>query len=131
MPELDLAAVEARARAATPGPWSYDGQHDEITAPRGEEYWVVASEWRNTPNAAPSDQFGHQYSADFDFIAHAREDVPGLLAAIREAQERIAALEAALRDVVHDRPSAHTDAVWLKARAALAAPAAGPAPEVR
>lgn len=90
-----LAQIRQRCEAATPGPWGYDGQHDEITAdsPDAKDYWLIVSQCRTAPNTAPRDGFGHQYSPDFAFIAAARDDVPYLLAEI----ERLTAERDALR----------------------------------
>jgi len=97
-----LAAIRARCEAATPGPWGYDGQHDEITAdsPDAEDYWLIVSQCRTAPDTAPRDAFGHQYSADFAFIAHAREDVPYLLAEI----ERLRSENVTLREAAAAQP---------------------------
>jgi hypothetical protein len=64
----------------TPGPWRYDGMHNEITTPRGEFYWLIVSECRPAPDQAyHEDEFGHQYDANFDFIARAPDGVRALL----------------------------------------------------
>lgn len=78
--QLDLDAIEQRAKAATPGPWGVEHgircaaldrtDYDTVTAPLppfvfGEG---VARAHRNT---------------DTEFIAHAREDVPALVAEVR------------------------------------------------
>lgn len=76
--DLELAAIQARADAATPGPWRITKQGsirdgaDKLFAP---------------------------FAADFDksFIASSRCDVPALIASHREANERIVELEAAIR----------------------------------
>ena len=101
MPRLtdaDLQAIRARADAATHGPWAYDGQHYEITTPFGDSYWLIASECRATPEQeVKPDQFGHEYNADYAFIAHARQDVPALLDEIAALQARNAELDAGLQ----------------------------------
>ncbi|MHB8406220.1 MAG: hypothetical protein ACYDCJ_12435 [Gammaproteobacteria bacterium] len=70
---LDLDAIEARANAATPGPWDTDEYDGGL---------------RSTVTAGPitSDE-------DYDFIAHARTDVPALIAEVR----RLRAIEARLK----------------------------------
>lgn len=57
----ELAAIKARAQAATPGPWI--GQNDPV-----DEYWAEHS------------------PQDAEFIHCSREDVPRLLATIEELQ---------------------------------------------
>ncbi len=114
MTDAELSRLSEICEAATPGPWEYDGQHFEIHAPHSEGYWVIVSEECDAPNDAPVDEFGHQYSPDYAFIAAARTAMPRLLAEMarlrpevqlqqRLAEERaqqvedLAATEVALR----------------------------------
>ncbi len=78
------AEIAARAEKATKGPWVYDGMHFEIQTPyRPDGYWLIVSECRGAPHEEyQCDQFGHQFNPDYDFIAHARTDVPNLLRTI-------------------------------------------------
>ena len=98
-PHLALAdAAEQRANAATPGPW--------IHLPE------CANEYKIASQARPPMSFGFyeppddgleplgigqtcqgDCRADLNFIAHARQDVPALAAAVREQAATIAALE--------------------------------------
>lgn len=82
MTEDELKAIEARANAARPGPWKklaaetdtwlfVDGPVGNITS---REYWHCEKE--KQPTRA-------QDESDFDFIAHAREDIPALIAEVR------------------------------------------------
>lgn len=70
--EEELQEIERRCQAATPGPWhSFIEGRDHTSGSNfirtaGEDIEVVAAE--------PSDQ---------DFMAHARQDVPRLLAEVR------------------------------------------------
>jgi hypothetical protein len=70
---MNLDEIEARANAATPGPWKYCAGSGAI---EGVNTLIVRGAW---PNSGP-------------FIAHARTDVPALIARVRE-------LEAALKDI--------------------------------
>lgn len=109
MADLDLDAIRRRCDAATPGPWfwnSYSGifstpfvQRDEAfteaiceTEWGDREYRDWPEEWQDRKSEERSDvahvpphhgdtAIGRQ-AADADFIAHAREDVPALLAEI-------------------------------------------------
>ncbi|MFE1110075.1 hypothetical protein ACFW5U_29855 [Streptomyces rochei] len=56
------AEIAARAEAATKGPWSVSPDYSDVLASDGEH---LASYW---------------HEADGQFMAHAREDVPALLA---------------------------------------------------
>lgn len=62
--EKEIEAIRKRAEMATEGPWQKDGAID-IHSPNGTE---VAAAWGGY--------------ADQEFIAHAREDIPKLLAEI-------------------------------------------------
>lgn len=78
--ETELAEIEARERAATPGPWVYFDQEGvfcgEIHSARedgGFEHITDTPEYDERDN-------------DMKFIAHARTDIPSLIAMIRELQ---------------------------------------------
>lgn len=77
----ELAAMEARCEAATPGPWN-DRDELELRDPNG--YAVV---WFYPPN---TDLWEHQGTElhDANFIAHARTDVPRLIAEVKRLRER-------------------------------------------
>ena len=80
-----LDKIEARANAATEGPWEWEGE--------------AKAEWEEganslVPSRRPDDPvlYGYGYDAsgievktpaDAEFIAHARTDVPALVAALR------------------------------------------------
>ena len=71
----ELRAIEARALAATPGPWM--AEHDEDIEGRADEDFVCNSTRR----------IGAIYELyDVEFIAHAREDMTKLIAEIRRLQ---------------------------------------------
>jgi hypothetical protein len=76
--DQQLAEIAARAAAATKGPWSLNGKcasnlRDNTSRPVGE---LICGD------------------ADQDFIVHAREDVPALLAEIDRLRARVAAVRA-------------------------------------
>lgn len=82
---LDLDAIEARVNAATDGSREADG---------------AGSIWQELDNDDDRCLYHHMvygtdndHFADAEFIAHAREDVPALVARVRE-------LEAAMRSFV-------------------------------
>lgn len=84
---LDLAAVEARTAAATRGPWlaaSDNGRKTGIAV-------VGTAAARGTGQAiAVFAGTGGRRHQDAAFTAHAREDVPALLAEVRRLRERLA-----------------------------------------
>lgn len=78
-PELRLDEIEARANAATPGPWTVSEDYSDVVGPEGDQlasYWNPTSETRNG-----------------EFIAHARTDVPALVAEIRRLRAELAQYE--------------------------------------
>lgn len=78
---LDLDAIRARAEAATPGLWHgpHDGEFGCVV--QGDFGWV-------TPGLGPEyDQDTDQGQADAEFIAHARQDVPDLLAEVERLRQ--------------------------------------------
>ena len=83
---LDLAPIEARAAAASPGPWreGIDG-NVRVYGPdaRGVHSGLIASFIRR---------------ADVKFITHARQDVSALIAEITRLREENARKDAALRE---------------------------------
>lgn len=82
----NLQEIEARAEAATPGPW---------------EWWSSCSHWRLTGADGKDGGVIHAYKAsdgfpcvsvseeDRDFIAHARQDIPLLLSELRKLDEML------------------------------------------
>ena len=85
-----LNEIEARANAATEGPWEWEGE--------------AKAEWEEganslVPSRRPDDPvlYGYGYDAsgievknpaDAEFIAHARADVPALVAALYEVLDQ-------------------------------------------
>lgn len=80
MTEQELAEIEARATKATIGPWIYFGEPEDNVF------------WGEIRSAADDGGFAHiadtpeldERGNDFEFMAHAREDVPALCRTIRE-----------------------------------------------
>ena len=84
----DLAAIEARAAAATPGPWRADHDFGHVNASALGPSHIVCG--------LDSELCIDTGGADIAFIAHAREDVPTLLAHIAATgAAHAAALDAA------------------------------------
>ena len=78
--DLDLDAIEARAAAATEGPWSRDDEHSlSVAICYTPHVWALAHSGTE---------------ANAEFIAHARTDVPALVAALREARDEVEHLHA-------------------------------------
>jgi hypothetical protein len=107
----ELDAIEARAAAATPGPWHYNsysavyGSHADYD--RLEKEWEAAGEppadkgtewWDRFYDADPDvahvpahhgDTAVRRRKKDAEFIAHARSDVPRLVAEIRRLRKEL------------------------------------------
>ena len=96
MTDLDLDAIEARANAATDGPWGYPfAGKNRITTPVDID--VTEADWggenlREYVLSCLADRNAWR-AADAEFIAHARTDVPALVAALREARDLLNAKE--------------------------------------
>ena len=87
---LDLEAIKARAAAATEGPWEWDdptiGQHWSRPQPWAtvvdDEVSCMAYCYGGSSSPIKSD-------ADGQFIAHAREDIPVLLAEVERLRAQL------------------------------------------
>lgn len=110
MTEQELQAIEARAEAATTGPWEID--REELDEDFSDEEQAIAFPESIGPIVAWEHERGgmgegdiEQVEADAAFIAHARDDVPALIAAVREERTRADRAEA---DAKHWRLVAET-----------------------
>lgn len=81
---LDLDAIEARVNAATEGPWDAPARLLGLPCTT-----VFGKERRHVLYHTG----GHE---DASFIAHAREDVPALVTAVRERDEILSKISAAV-----------------------------------
>lgn len=79
---LDLAAIRARAEAATPAPWRIPRKLSQL-APD----WTIAA---GVKVVAYVDQKRDNSEADFTFIAAARTDIPALLAEVERLNVELA-----------------------------------------
>jgi len=89
MSELDLDAIEARAKAARVGPW----KHVEMGRVFDAHALVTAGYVKYPGDDDPEDETPETLAAEKltedtgKFIAHAREDVPALIAELRRLRE--------------------------------------------
>lgn len=93
MTDDELAAIEVRAAAATPGPW--------VVSPelRGYEMGIDSpAKWGTIVHPGAEGDGGIDSNADANFIAHARADVPALIAAVRELKSDVEYLQGCIRD---------------------------------
>lgn len=102
---LDREAIKRRAEAATEGPWEWDDLHGDpalvsrsvIDKEYGEFGSVLASWQRFVVMGYPTKDGGGTPALDgpdAEFIAHARSDVPALLAALEAAKAEVERLRA-------------------------------------
>lgn len=103
-PSLDLDEIERRVNAATEGPW---GSHEGCVHRLDGETFYGGKAICRTPG--DDDYFGPQDVRDGQFIAHARTDVPALIARIRELEGRVEGyetqIESALMAAAETQPS--------------------------
>jgi hypothetical protein len=116
---LDMDAIEARAKLATPGPWDVERRdYDNLHDCQGDRSRVVLS--RDTFGGWET-QTGLVPTADAEFIAHAREDVPALCARVRELEARRDELLATLARVSRETPYPDELKGWESQRSAMVA----------
>lgn len=88
---LDLQEIKAREAKATKGPWEYlPGEFnydDDSENHPGSIHQVENKTNRGWWIAAIEELFEEQTLANADFIAHAREDVPALIAEVERLRE--------------------------------------------
>ena len=89
MTDSELAAIEARAAAASPGPWS------RIKS-LGSRFWTLGTIRSHTAHPLPE----RNEDADWSFVEHARSDIPSLCQALREATQRERGLRLAAEEML-------------------------------
>jgi len=101
----EFAAIEARAEAATGGPWKWtEHRVPDLVGVVPSEFYsydteVIEAEHSGECGCRSACELNLNInSADAEFIAHAREDVPALLAAVRERDNTIARIREVLDD---------------------------------
>ena len=114
---IDLDAIEARANAATSGPWKATHSKGDCgnckPCPKGlfycndeceqcEHWGITEPAWVKEILTVDCGEFDYMNDADADFIAHAREDIPALLAEVRRQAAEIASVTAERDEAVED-----------------------------
>jgi len=94
MDQESVDEIEAREQAATPGPWEWKATVDE------EAVGIVSPD-----TAVMCGDIGHFEieSKDAEFIAHARADIPALLADNAAKDQQIATLTAEVGRLTKER----------------------------
>ena len=93
----DMSAIQARADAATEGPWV-------MTTQGG----IESASYRG-PGEVPDSVGSARNQADWEFITHARQDIPDLLDALEAQAEEIKKLRATIDEAVKDSLNHHTN----------------------
>jgi hypothetical protein len=99
---VDLGAITARAEAATDGPWEYSvGGNDDYEPGLYAEVLTVSHgdtvvQFDLGTRSLNEQESAKSWATDAEFIAHAREDIPALLALVKNLNEQIVAAKAAL-----------------------------------
>ena len=88
--EEELAEIEARANAAAAGPWRVDGHP-------GDECRIEGGNLAGHDGMVIYDEGGHG-PEDALFIAHARSDVPRLIADLRASRAEVERLREELEE---------------------------------
>lgn len=97
-PRPDLDGIEARANAATPGPWEAGPTVSEDEHPN-QTFSIQTSIYPPTGECGPVAMVaGHE---DPPFITAARQDVPALVAYARSLEAEVAALREQVEDYRH------------------------------
>lgn len=92
--DVDLAVIRERCDAATPGKWRR--QAVNVVAPSGDDVC-----WLPRYPTFPAER-EVQARADAAFIAHARTDVPRLLAEVERLQEEVTRWRGLLREAADE-----------------------------
>ena len=82
MTDEELQAIKDRCEDATPGPWW------SIKIRDGQD-WHEWFQWPYPPMRVGATIYTPQQIRDINFIAHAREDIPALIAEIERLQDEL------------------------------------------
>lgn len=93
---IDIEAIRARAEAATRGPWKVMWQGNTVPSLQ------VVNEvfWENPKQIKVCSSISPKREADADFISHAREDIPALLAEVKRLQGELDAEHEGLKNIL-------------------------------
>ena len=92
MTEEQLQAIEERANAATPGPWDNRGDIVKDIAFEDDVIFYAADSMGPHIESGDWQTAVTQMRTDAAFIAHAREDVPALIAEVRALRSKLDAV---------------------------------------
>jgi hypothetical protein len=110
MTDEELREIKARAEAATPGPWiTHEPLKAKIIAVKREKAfdYICSLQVSNCPN----------FRNDAEFIAHAREDVPNLIAEVERLRKSVDDAMATVRHITAMYEDANVEIKRLKKEA--------------
>jgi hypothetical protein len=92
---LDIDRIKKLMEAATPGPWCYDDNFDNIIRP---------TDWADIVDSECNEcrQYRRAFARheDAEFVASARTDVPELVAEVERLRGVVALMDAVVREAV-------------------------------
>ncbi len=117
MTEQELQAIEQRANGATAGPWKAEMGQVLYWSPRPTKAKPNAGYTHTLIRAEQTDYASGEFFAvvddtDATFIAHARTDVPALVAEVRRLRALVEALERGQGQAIQDALDLDADARW-------------------
>ena len=83
----ELSEIRARLDAATPGPWESFIEGRDHTS--GDDFIRTGGLRDDCPDIYVQHESRAAPAADLDFIAHARQDIPRLLAEVERLRRRL------------------------------------------
>lgn len=100
MTKEQIDAIASRAAAAERGPWCVmnGGDNETSTFIDGPEGDVLIRDWRGSGHL--SEEYVWVKEPNAEFIAHAREDIPALLAEVERLHDELAKTRAVTEDKV-------------------------------
>ena len=98
MTEKELQKIKERCEKATPGPWKalnipYNGYDDPEIVTKDGTYIC------QTTYDMQSQSEKHNVDEDMEFIAHAREDIPKLIAEVEKLKKKVKQLRKKIRKI--------------------------------
>lgn len=102
-----LDEIAARAELATEGPWIVRRDHFDAGPGPDDE----AQDWYIVEGADAVEHWAHYHEATTEFIAHAREDVPRLVAALKAVEAVAAQAKRGHLGIAETHSKSHTAAV--------------------
>lgn len=83
MTDDELKEIEARANAATKGPWWVERQRENQAGVKGYCALLLKYRWNDVPSWLAESSCHADSEANFAFLSKARDDIPALIAEVR------------------------------------------------